>query len=170
MRKITQADQIESPRLRQLFEYWQSKRRGGRLPRRADIDPTEIPQLMPNLLLVDIEHDPFRVRYRLVGTQIVEATGFEFTGKYLDEIVLPDDEGPFLESYQLAAESKGAVLARIKWRLDAETTGEYDACFLPLSEDGGAVDKVLAMECYETLQRDFTLLTSRPLPGRTRRD
>ncbi|HMA13327.1 MAG: PAS domain-containing protein [Bacteroidota bacterium] len=170
MEIITSADQIASPRLRQLYDYWQSKRRGGRLPRRADIDPAEIPQLMPNLLLVDIEQNPFRVRYRLVGTQIVEATGFEFTGKYLDEIVLPDDEGPFVESYQLAAERKAAVLARIKWRLDAETTGEYDACFLPLSEDGVTVDKVLAMECYDTLQRDFTLPTGRPLPGRTRRD
>lgn len=170
MRTIAKSDEIDSPRIRQLFDYWQSKRRDGRLPRRADIDPAEIPQLMPNLLLVDVEYDPFRVRYRLVGTQIVEATGFEFTGKYLDEIVLPDDEGPFLESYQLAAERKAAVLARIKWRLDAETTGEYDACFLPLSEDGATVDKVLSMECYETLQRDFTLLPGRPLPGRTRRD
>lgn len=170
MEIITSADQIDSPRLRQLYDYWLSKRNGNRLPRRADIDPTEIPQLMPNLLLVDVEYDPFRVRYRLVGTQIVEATGFEFTGKYLDEIVLPDDEGPFLESYQLAAESKAAVLTRIKWRLDAETTGEYDACFLPLSEDGATVDKILSMECYDTLQRDFTLLTGWPPPGRTRRD
>lgn len=170
MQKITQADQIESPRIRQLFAYWQSRCRGGGLPRRADIDPADIPQLMPNILIVDIEYEPFRVRYRLVGTQIVETTGFEFTGRYLDEIILPDDEGPFLESYQLAAEHKTAVLARISWRLDAETTGEYDACFLPLSEDGVTVDKVLAMECYDTLQRDFTLLAGRPLPGRRRRD
>lgn len=170
MEIITSADQIASPRLQQLYDYWQSKRREGRLPRRADIDPTEIPQLMPNLLLVDVEYNPFRVRYRLVGTQVVEATGFEFTGRYLDEIVLPDDEGPFLESYQLAAEQKVPVLARIKWHLDADTIGEYDACFLPLSEDGVTVDKVLSMECYDTLERDFTLLTGWPPAVRKRRD
>ena len=156
MQKITQADQIESPRIRQLFEYWQSKCRDGRLPRRADIDPTEIPQLMPNILIVDIEQDPFRVRYRLVGTQIVEATGFEFTGRYLDDIVLPDDEGPFLESYRLASASKAPVLARMKWQLDDDTVGEYDVCFLPLSDDGETVNKVFAMECYENIQRDFS--------------
>src|SRR3546814_7377207 len=61
---------------------------------------------MPYVLIADIEHAPFRVRFRLVGTKVVEATGFEFTGKYLDEITLPDDEGPVLESYQLASESK----------------------------------------------------------------
>src|SRR3546814_19033011 len=108
---------------------------------------------MPNILIADIEQDPFRVRFRLVGTKVVEATGFEFTGKYLDEITLPDDEGPFLESYQLASESKSAVLARIQWRLDADTIGEYDACFLPLSEDGDVVDKVLCMECYDNVAR-----------------
>ena len=155
MKTITDANEIESSRIRQLFDYWQSKRRDGQPPRRADIDPAEIPQLMPYLLLVDIETDPFRVRYRLVGTKIVDATGFEFTGRYLDEIVLPDDEGPYLESYQLCSERGVPVLARIKWRLDADTTGEYDACFLPLSEDGRRVDKVLSMECYDTIQRDF---------------
>jgi len=169
MQKITQADQIESPRIRQLFEYWRSKCRDGRPPRRADIDPTEIPQLMPNVLIVDIEQDPFRVRYRLVGTQIVEATGFEFTGRYLDDIVLPDDEGPFLESYRLASASKAPVLARMKWHLDDDTVGEYDVCFLPLSDDGETVNKVLAMECYENVQRDFSFFGGRRFRSAQRR-
>jgi hypothetical protein len=169
MQKITQADQIESPRIRQLFEYWQSKCRDGRPPRRADIDPTEIPQLMPNVLIVDIEQDPFRVRYRLVGTEIVEATGFEFTGRYLDDIVLPADEGPFLESYRLASASKAPVLARMKWHLDDDTVGEYDVCFLPLSDDGETVNKVLAMECYENVQRDFSFFGGRRFRSAQRR-
>lgn len=157
MQKITRSDQIESARIRELFVYWQDKRRGDLLPRRADIDPVEIPRLMPYVLIADIEHAPFRVRFRLVGTKVVEATGFEFTGKYLDEITLPDDEGPVLESYQLASESKCAVLTRMKWHLDANTIGEYDACFLPLSENGRTVDKALGMECYENVERNFTL-------------
>ena len=161
MQKITRADQIESPLIRQLFTYWQSKCRGGTVPRRADIDPSEIPKLMPSLLIVDIEHEPFRVRYRLVGTRIVQATGFEFTGKYLDEIILADDEGPFLESYRAACESKTPILSRIKWHLDNETTGEYDACFLPLSDDGEIVNKVISIECYENIERDFTFFSPR---------
>lgn len=169
MQTVTQAEKIESGRIRQLFEYWQSKRRNGLLPRRADIDPCEIRQLVPYLLLVDIERDPFRVRYRLVGTKVVETTGFEFTGRYLDEIVLPDDEGPYLESYQLCSDRGVPVLARIKWHLDAETTREYDAFFLPLSDDGRRVNKVLAMECYDNVQRDFTFVAPphfHPVPRR----
>jgi hypothetical protein len=171
MQKITGADQIESRLIRQLFEYWQSKCRDGRLPRRADIDPGEIPRLMPNLMIVDIEHDPFRVRYRLVGTRIVQATGFEFTGKYLDEISFDEDEGPFLESYHLAATEKIPVLSRIKWHLDPDVTGEYDACFLPLSDDGETVHMVLSVECYENVEREFTFLGPRRfVPSLKKRD
>ena len=157
MQKIEDAEQIESRLIRQLFVYWQSKCRDGRIPRRADIDPAEIIRLVPNILIVDVEYNPFRVRFRLAGTKVVQATGFEITGKYLDEIVLADDEGPFLESYQFACATKSPVLARIKWHLDAETTGEYDACFLPLSEDGETVNKVLSMECYESIEREFSI-------------
>src|SRR3546814_12568465 len=103
---------------------------------------------MPYVLIADIEHAPFRVRFRLVGTKVVEATGFEFTGKYLDELTLPDDAGPVLESYQLASESKCAVLTRMKWHLDANTIGKYDACLLPLSEN---VRKIGRESCREQI-------------------
>src|SRR3546814_7380822 len=77
---------------------------------------------------------------------------------------------PFLESYRLASESKSAVLARIQWRLDADTIGEYDACFLPLSEDGDVVDKVLCMECYDNVEREFTLAGPGSRPRQKRPD
>src|SRR3546814_10411163 len=76
---------------------------------------------------------------------------------------------PFLESYRLASESKSAVLARIQWRLDPDTIGEYDACFLPLSDDGDVVDKVLCIECYDNAEREFTLAGPGRQPRQKRR-
>jgi len=157
MQLIRATDEIESSNIRALHSYWRSKFRGEKLPRRADIDPAEIPRLVPRLMVVDVEQKPFRVRYRLVGTKVVEMTGFEFTGKYLDEIALPNDEGPFLECYQKACDTRSAVITRIKWRLEPDTVAEYDVCFLPLSDDGETVNKVLSMECYESVERDYTL-------------
>lgn len=155
MQPIHQVEQIENAAIRGLFEYWSSKRVGAALPRRADIDPAEIPRLMRNMLIAEIEHDPFRVRYRLVGTKVVEMTGYEFTGRYLDEIALPDDEAPFLECYRLACESACAVQTRAVWRMTPESTVEYDVCFLPLSDDGEKVNRVISYECYETIERDY---------------
>jgi hypothetical protein len=166
MQCITDPEQVESTAIRKLFEYWRSKCAGRDMPRRADIDPVEIPTLMPNLLVADIEYDPFRVRYRLVGTRVVEMTGYEFTGRYLDEIALPNDEGPFQECYQLACESRSPVMSRIKWHLAPNTTEEYDICILPLSDDGRRVNMALAIECYATVKRDYIFHPGRrDVPG-----
>ncbi len=161
MRPITHEDEIESAAIRALYRYWHSKRAGGRLPRRADIDPIDIPRLMPNLLIVDLEQNPFRVRYRLVGTHVVEMTGFEFTGRYLDEIALPNYEGPFLECYQAACETKSPIITRIRWSLAPGIVTEYDVCFLPLSDDGETANKAISMECYESVERDYTVRAGR---------
>ncbi len=56
------------------------------LPDRADLDPAEIPLLLPYILISEVEQ-PFRIRYRLIGTEVVHVTGMNFTGHYLDELI-----------------------------------------------------------------------------------
>jgi len=71
--------------LEQLQEYWHSKRKGQEMPSKAEIEPTEIPTLLPDLALIDVELNPRRFRWRLVGTHITGATGYEYTRFYFDE-------------------------------------------------------------------------------------
>jgi hypothetical protein len=73
-------------RLEQAYRYWRSKAAGRVLPRRADIDPTEIPKLLPDVMLVERLIDG-RYRYRLIGTENADAHGFNATGRYLDEVL-----------------------------------------------------------------------------------
>jgi hypothetical protein len=148
--------EIESGAIRQLYDYWRGKCRDGRLPRRADIDPADLVPLLPNLLIADIE-EPFRVRYRLVGTKIVEMTGFEMTGKYLDEIAASADEPTIAECYRRAAAEKRPVCARMRWHLAEDNVAEYDCSVLPLSNDGLRVDMVLGLECYDRLEHHYAL-------------
>lgn len=81
-------DCLDDPLHRQMYAYWQSKRRRRRMPRRSDIDPTEIPRLLPNILISEMVSlgGRERCRYRLAGTAIVRAFGKDPTGHYLDEI------------------------------------------------------------------------------------
>ncbi len=63
-----------------LYRYWQSKHVDGRPPARVDLDPmTEIPGLIANLMIIDIEDGGYR--YRLVGSEITSRFGGELTGK-----------------------------------------------------------------------------------------
>lgn len=132
-------------RLLNLRDYWDGKRSGRPMPSRQDIKPTEIVRLLPNVLLVDIEKEPFRLRYRLIGTKINETMGRDSTGKYYDEIY----DGALLENIYLSFRSL------IDRRQPLRTYGEvfyedksiysYETINLPLSDDGESVDRVLGM-------------------------
>src|SRR5580658_1065080 len=56
-RTVTEPIFINEPRdpnLHALYAYWNTLRGGRPLPRRADIDPTEIPKLLPQILMYDV--------------------------------------------------------------------------------------------------------------------
>jgi hypothetical protein len=79
---------MDTEELRQILDYWKSKRRGRRMPARGDIDPLEIPgKLWPRLSLLDIvrENGLTRFRYRRVGSHFVETFGQDPTGRFIDE-------------------------------------------------------------------------------------
>jgi len=41
---------------KQLYEYWLSKHVGGRPPARHELDPpVDVPRLIPNIMLIDLE-------------------------------------------------------------------------------------------------------------------
>jgi hypothetical protein len=134
--------------LREFAAYWRSKTSSARLPRPAAIDPMEIPHLLPCVVIAQIEPAPFRVRYRLVGTRLVEAHGGDYTGRYLDECgfliekeltacyrrVVAERRPLFL---YYAWEREGAL--RATGRIGASETG-----FFPLSSDGETIDRVIS--------------------------
>ena len=97
---------VRSPIIREMLAYWESKRVDGRLPRPADIDPTEIPRLIATIVICDLETNPFRVRYRLAGTRQVHILGNELTGRYVDEMNW--EEAPFVHRIFARAQETAA--------------------------------------------------------------
>jgi hypothetical protein len=68
---------------KQLYEYWLSKHVGGRPPARHELDPpVDVPRLIANIMLIDLEGGIFR--YRLVGSAIWNRYGFDLTGTTID--------------------------------------------------------------------------------------
>ena len=137
----------ENAPLRDFFAYWQGKRQGGRLPARADIEPTEIPQLLPNIFLVDVvAGERPRFRFRLVGTMIVSME-FEMTNAYLDELVAGVEATPMGRQYVDAA--AGRIYLR-RQRLDWRDRGHvnYGVLLLPLADNGETVDRLFGLAVY----------------------
>jgi hypothetical protein len=82
------AQLARAPKLQALWCYWRSKLAGRPVLPRADLVPHEIPELLPMLTLIERTPDG-RLRYRLVGSKLVDAYGFEASGKFLDQILSP---------------------------------------------------------------------------------
>ncbi len=126
-----------------VHAYWRGKCGDGRLPGRADIDPLDLAPHLGNLVLIDVERSPLRLRYRLIGTRITRAMDRDSTGKYYDEIY-PES---LLE----------AIYTSFRWmidqRLPLRTHGrafypdrnfyEYETLNLPLASNGRDIDMVL---------------------------
>jgi hypothetical protein len=125
-----------------LFDYWDRKRAGRPMPSRDDIDPLDIRDVMPSIIIVEIEPEPLRFRYRLIGTRLTELVHRDVTGRYIDESLYGDNidvvKGPFLEAYQTRAPV--AVRGRLSW---GNVERQAAALALPLSADGRTVNMVV---------------------------
>src|SRR5215470_8944929 len=78
--------QLDDTRLRRLLAYWLEKRGERPFPAKAEIDPVEFPYILGYVTLVDVEQDPRRYHFRLDGSILVELSGSDYTGRYLDEL------------------------------------------------------------------------------------
>lgn len=129
--------------VRQAYEYWRSKCAGGRLPRRADIRPEEIPGLLPYLFLVDVIGDPPTFRYRLVGTQINQWAGREYTDVALDEREYGPNWRLVHDIYADVVKRREPVLSEYSAPWKERDFLTYERIVAPLSSDGAAVDMLL---------------------------
>jgi len=131
-----------------VLAYWRRKRQARAMPSRGDIDPIEIPKLLPNLQLIDRVGAQFR--YRLVGTALVEAFGKDFTGQYLEDF-----------ADRQRSEFIGKVFASV-WsaRRPAFLSSQYvttksvsliaNRLYLPLSDDDREVNMILGAMTFES--------------------
>ena len=134
---------ISQKPLIELWKYWNGKRGGRLMPARADLDPSEIPHILPYIYLLDVLHEPVRFRARLLGTSVRDFIGRDSTGVMLDEKLYGDETEDALAILRLVVDTKAPVgiwgpetLRETEWE-------EKEAMILPLSNDGQRVDMLL---------------------------
>jgi hypothetical protein len=118
------------------------------LPDRATFDPTEHKTLVSNMMVCDLEPEPFRVRYRLVGTRVTGITGFEFTGRYLDEVLGADATEPWLEYYAAVAGTRAPILGAVTEPTRAGGKFTYEFGIFPVVQGGTEVKQFISIEDY----------------------
>lgn len=134
--------------LRKLLAYWLAKKGDRPAPQRADIDPAEIKSLLPHLGIVDVERAdvdgrPLRFRYRLAGTEIAKAYGFDLTGRYLDELDLNNHQQDITAEYARAAETGEPSCSVFEYTRNDGRHISYERLVLPMSSDGRIIDMLI---------------------------
>lgn len=146
---------IGDARLETLYRYWLSRRGAHTMPRRADIDPVEIPAaIWPHIMILEVVRDgaAIRFRYRRAGGVFWRAGGAEPTGRFIDE-VLPTVAG-YLDYvvgiYAEMTQSGRPMYSENYFTRDGQGIPmRTRRVSLPLSSDGVVVDSVLAGHVFE---------------------
>lgn len=145
----------------QFINYLLSIHPAERLPSREHFDPLAIPALLSGIALTTVERDSgsVRLRMKVVGQDLVDASPVRLSHRYLDEVVadLPGAE-IILRSRMQVVETGCAYLRRgapsmpFTYRMVAL---EYVHC--PLSDDGERVDQILSFFSYKRIVRNNSL-------------
>lgn len=124
----------DRPVLRPLLSYWQDKRADRQLPARADIDPIDIPRLLPHIGLIDVEHDPRRFHYRLVGSYMVTLFGVSYQGTYLDASKHGRYRDFLADLYGTAVDAREPVLSEAVFDYGVDRLVTIRRLILPMAE------------------------------------
>ena len=138
----------------QIFRYWRSKCVGDRLPKRSDLDPSEIPRLLPQLTIVEVVPDERRYIYRLIGTREVEIRGSDPTGKSVAESFFGPSLDNVLGCYDRVVATRSPLYDDEQYVTPDGRFSDDETLFLPLSDDGEHVNRILVFGTYSELSRN----------------
>jgi hypothetical protein len=134
----------EHPGLVHLHAYWDGKRGGRAFPRKADIDPTEIPFLLGNIVLFEVLDGGADARCRIAGGVIEEISRRPLTGAVLSRAALPVFDAAFrAHLHDGVADGAPIYFTRRVDPVGDQPPVLLDTVLLPLSNDGAVADFVI---------------------------
>lgn len=145
---------LSAPRsemVRTLYRWWLDNRHDD-IPDRNAFQPVDFKRILPNVIISEVKHNPFRIRYRLAGTKVVDATGFNITGRYLDEMLATEPEAPWQEIYQDCYDNRRSFLGTSTCRTTAGGLYTYEFVLCPLRNGGNTIEQFIAVEDYGDLK------------------
>ncbi len=160
-------DFTADPVLLSLFRYWDTQRGTRAMPERRDIDPIGIgSSILKSVALVEFVGD--RVRYRLVGTEIVRRFGRDFTGQYMDELMTGSYFAFINDLFQKMREHRAPVFSESPYRWDVAGYRLTRRIFLPLGDTEAHMSLVGQTfgEGYPSTDQPRALILTEPVVAR----
>jgi hypothetical protein len=158
--------ELASDKIRALHDWWRIRAGETGLPDRSDFDPTLFPHLLPNMIIAQAETDPFRIRYRLVGTRCAYVLNIDFTGRYLDQLVDEATHTPWQDYFADSFRRRVPILGEVTEATLSGGTFTFEFGIFPVTAGGGEVRQFLCIEDYF----DFHLTSAELIPWSLREE
>ncbi|MGO1120084.1 PAS domain-containing protein [Rhodovibrionaceae bacterium A322] len=133
--------------MRELYDYWNSKRQGRLAPRRSDIDPLDFHKLLPWIHIFKVLRPatggPLDYKVILFGTELVQHLNQDLTGKLFSEIFTSPQSKALKASYDRTTMQAEVCFAELNAGWMGKEYIHYKRLLLPLSDDGIQVDRLL---------------------------
>jgi hypothetical protein len=149
---------LTDPLLGRGYDYWRAKCAGRSMPRRRDIDPADIPSLLPHILITEMLEEGTRYRYRLAGSAVTEAFGRSLTGRYVDEIMTGQYREFITRLYRSLYLDRRCIFCESRYTNGVRTGVSTKRLFMPLSNDGRVVDQVLIVQTFQYAGGDHDIV------------
>jgi hypothetical protein len=126
-----------------LYRYWLLKRSSRPMPARSDLNPGDIPALLPYLLIVGKPGG--ELRYRLIGTAVAQIMGYDATGKTVgSSLVSPQDVVETRAIFERVFTGACPVFSTGEFIFKSGAHLNMSLLTLPLSDDGAAVNMTVS--------------------------
>ncbi|SMF32596.1 PAS domain-containing protein [Tistlia consotensis] len=121
---------------RRFLAYWLGKLEGERMPRKARIDPTEMPRLLPDLVLYErLSTAHFKIR--LAGTAVVRRLGVDPTGTNMLDLLAEASRQPVERALNRILDEPCAHVSRVRDRYLSGRQAVVEVLRLPLCDEAG---------------------------------
>lgn len=140
---------IENANLQTLLDYWLGKVDGLTPPRRTDIDPLQIPRLLPHIWIQERVTGTDDFRCRLAGEDVKSNYPTKVVGRIFREVIGDDAWALVREQYLLAIGTPGVCHFRGPVYLHTIRRGGMgERLAMPLRNDDGENTFVIGATIY----------------------
>jgi hypothetical protein len=126
-----------------LYRYWLAKRGSHTMPARSDIDPADIPALLPYMAIIHKVDGVFH--YRLVGTAVAQEIGRDLTGHFVGSHVrgTPKSVAALQAIGDRIFATASPVFTISRYQTPSGSIHNLSVLSLPLSDNGVHVDRIV---------------------------
>jgi hypothetical protein len=140
---MVQMSQVAKEVVKNALAYWDRIRGGRAMPARGDIDPADMPKLLPNIMLVDVLRAPdLDFVFRLIGTGVHAIISSNYRGKRFSVIPHMASGNKVWTEYAAVADRRRPFTGPVDYVGNDQYVRGIRHCLMPLSNDGESVNMI----------------------------